>query len=253
MLTYSLWFCMLGVDALVIVLGIRTRLSRQYIAFYLFLFSFLLVGLIRFYVYTARPSDYLFVFWWTEFLLVCAGYGVTWEIFNKTLANYRGVLRMARRVVSAIFFLALIQAFANFWSSETGSFFRSVIRLERNMLVVQATLLSLLALLILYYKIPLGKNLAGLLYGYGLRISAYVLVLTARFYLGPASNSWLDMLRQSGDLGVMVIWAIALRSYQPSPQPEGDTRLEQDYAALAEQTGKALAAARAQIARVFTS
>jgi hypothetical protein len=133
-----------------------------------------------------------------------------------------------------------------------ASFANIVMTLERNMHVVQAALLTLLIALIVYYRIALGRNLLGLLWGYSLYVSTSVAILTLRTVLGPSSQGWLDLIRQACVIVGMFIWVATLRSYHPMPKPEVEIGLEQDYLALAQRTSKVIATARTQILKVFT-
>ena len=251
MLVYALWLSTLGLISFLIGVAICRRFFSKYRAFYLYLTFLLMVGILRYYIYTVEPNEYLRTYWWTEFLIVSAGFCVIWEIFNHTLGLYPGVLKMARFLVSAAFVVVVGRASVGAVGVQASDFVRSVVRLERNMITFQAVLLVLLVTLIVYYSIPLGRNLFGLLCGYCLSIGTSVILLTLQSAFGPPMQPRLDQLRQVFSVVTVLVWVATLWRYQPMPTPDTATELEHDYMVLAQQTAQAIAKARAQIFRVF--
>ncbi|MBI4459600.1 MAG: hypothetical protein HY648_06035, partial [Acidobacteria bacterium] len=116
---------------------------------------------------------------------------------------------------------------------------------------VQATLLILLVSLIIYYQIPVGRNLRGLIAGYGFFVGVSVMLLTLRSYLGPPFQMWWQYLQQVSTLATFLIWCFALYSYWPSPAPARETELEQDYIVIATRTERAMARARSYLVGRF--
>lgn len=253
MFIYAIWFSTLGLFIVLICVAIWRRFISNYWAFYLYLTLLLVVGVLRYYVLATDQNAYLWVYWWTKFLAVSAGFCVIWEIFNQTLAHYPGVLRVARFLVSSTFVIAVSNASVGAMNGRTLDFVRSVVRLERNMLALQGVLLVLLAVLIVYYGIPLGRNSKGLLCGYCLYLGTSVILLTMQSALGPAIQPRVDQLRQASYLVAVFIWVATFWRYEPNPVPAAANDLEQDYAILAEQTANMMAKARAHLLRVFTS
>jgi hypothetical protein len=253
MLIYFLWFSTLALRGLVIGVSLVRGFYGKYLGFYLYLTFALTISLLRLFVYAAEPENYLALYWWTEFLIVAAGFGVTWEIFSHALKHYAGVIKMARVLVSSFFALLLFQALHGSVTGQMREFARSVMRLERNMRAVETLLLAVLVLLIMYYGVPLGRNLLGLIWGYGLYVTTSVIMLTLRTALGPSSQAWLDPLRQTIEIVVALIWLAALWRYEPGPEAEAKQGLAEDYSALAARTSQAIGSARAQLIRMFTS
>lgn len=238
---------------LLLVQAVRGNFFTKYVLFFSYVSYVLVVNLVAFYVYSFRPEEYLAFYWYTQFLGVAGSYCVTWEIYTHVLRDYPGTAKMARCLVSVSLIGVLGTALVNAFSGEASGLVKSVIRFERNLQAVQAILLTLLLILIRYYAIPLGRNLRGLIVGYGFFIGAGVITLTLRSYLGTPFQFWWQYLQESSGLMTSMIWVPAFWSYVPNPEPDVSIRLEEDYAVLAERTYRAIAKARDSVLRVFLS
>jgi hypothetical protein len=157
---------------------------------------------------------------------------------------------MARGLVTAVFVAVLLQFVLG---GALGQFADGVMRLERNMRVIEISLLTLLVALMLFYGVHLGRNLFGLLFGYGLLLTSNMLMLILHTALGPSAQSWLNPLREILEMATVVIWLAMLWRIEPVPVPVPSTGLEEDYAELTERVGRAIAVARQQIARIFAA
>jgi len=103
---------------------------------------------------------------------------------------------------------------------------------ERDLRIVQAVLLASLITLLAYYAVPMGRNLKGMILGYGFfpRHQRHSpngpglsrRHLSARLGLHPA-----DRLP-----GVLAIWLVALWFSPRRPELEAESRLEANYQAL---------------------
>ena len=244
MLTVLLELTCDGLLAFVIVRGARKKLLFAYPVFYIYLVHVLILDLFRLYIYTFWPHGFREVYWYSQFLSLVIGYCVIWELYAKSLHNYPGVLQMSRAIVSTGLIVVVTKFLNNalvgpIWGAAT-----TVVDLERNIRALQAMLLITLLGLVFYYAIPLGRNLWGIICGYALFVGTSIIHLTFLSYLGDAFLSiWIHLPAISYLLG-LVIWCVALRSYQPIPKPEMDRRIEQDYEALVEHTVQSLARAR---------
>jgi len=239
----------LGLYGLLIGVSLCKGLYRRYPGFYFYLTLTTSLELLRFYVYTFDAQDYLSLYWWTQFLIVAAGFGVTWEIFGLTLRYYSGVRRFARGVVTFVFSVLAVQ-FAV--SAVTGNFTKSVMGLQRNMHAVEVTLLLSLVMLIIYYGILLGRNLFGIILGYGLYLTSNMAMLTLHTVLGPTAQYWLDPLRQGCEILAALIWCVTLWQVHPNPIPDA-RELDADYDVWATRTANVFARTRAAIMRMLTA
>ena len=251
MLTDILWWLKCGLLAWILIQGARSKLAAKYPLFFSYASFQLAVSFIGYYIRTFHPTAYLSFYWYTEFLSVALGYGVTWEIYSHTFEEYPGTRRMARYVVGCLFLVVLSKEIFSSLLLEPGAGPKHVVELERDLRTIQAILLIIALLLIVYYGISLGRNLRGLLLGYGFFIGMSVITLQLRAYLGPSFQSWWGFLQQASYIAALAVWSLALRSYQPSTVPTHEVELEEDYQYVAERTLQALTRAKAYFARTL--
>jgi hypothetical protein len=101
------------------------------------------------------------------------------------------------------------------------------------------------------YAIPLGRNLKGIIYGYGLFTATSVAHLTLRDYLGDSFQRAWQYIQPICYLVVLVVWCLALWSYAPIPQPTTRPRLEADYESLIAATRRKVRSARSYVLRAM--
>ena len=123
--------------------------------------------------------------------------------------------------------------------------------LGRDLRYVQGALLILMLALFGYYRIPAGRNLKGLIFGYGLFIATTITNIAIRSQPGNELSLLMRKLQPAIDLVTLTIWSVALWSHQPEPQPDPRVRIERDYQVLAGQTRMMLARAFAYLGRAI--
>jgi hypothetical protein len=158
---------------------------------------------------------------------------------------------MASVLVGAVFVTVLIQLFLVMVSGQGSELSKSVLRLERNLHSVQAVLIVVLITLVWYYSIPLGRNMRGLLLGHGLLITTRLITLALQAIFEISFYAWWYYSEQLFVLATLIVWSMALRTYQPNPIPEHEVVLEHDYELLAHRTVQAFSTARGYLARAF--
>lgn len=240
-----------GLLAFVIVRGARGKLFLAYPVFYLYLLHVLILDVFRFYIYTFWPHEYAEVYWYTQFLNLVIGYCVLWEAFSKSLNNYAGIVQVSRAIVSTALILLLARFLNNVLVGPIWGAATTVMLLERNMRAIQAILLIALMGLVYYYAIPLGRNLWGIICGYGFFVGTSIVRLTIRSYVGDPIHSIWIYLPPITYLASLVIWCSALRSYEPMPEPKTEVTIEQDYEAVIGRTLRSIARARHLIVRTI--
>jgi hypothetical protein len=219
LLDRALWISGIVLELVLLVRSIQAKLFTKFPIFYLYILFVLLQSLARFSVYQWHRAWYLEVYWYSEFVSVLVGCGILFEIYWKGLSPYPGTARLARNVLALVFVFAAAKAAVGamrgrlWWPAQTTA------ELERNLRTVQAFAILALVILLLAYSIPLGRNLRGVVLGYGLFVASRLISLAALAYLGQAAERLWWNSQQVFYFLVLCIWTVSL--WSPSPQPLG--------------------------------
>ncbi|MGH9705771.1 MAG: hypothetical protein ACRD5R_03340 [Candidatus Acidiferrales bacterium] len=195
------------------------------------------------------PSLYGLWYWSTQFLTLIVSCGIIIEISNHALEAYPGAERCSRYLVIALFaiifgYVALQGLLSTHWSPAASN-----AELERDLRVVQALLLVSILFVVSYFRIALGKNLKGIILGYGLFLGTSVIILAIQSYAGKSFQSIWDVSQPISYLASLTFWTVALWSYQPNPEPDVPSALEADYRELALKTKGMLHLVRANLGK----
>lgn len=237
--------------ALLLLRVIRGHFAIEYPLFCAYLGYVLAAHITAFFVHSFRPQAYLEFYWYAESVGLALSYCVIWEIYGHVLRNFPGTAKIARSLVATFFICVLATALFDAFQWEASGLIKSVIRFERNVHAVQAVLVIVLLMLIRYYAIPLGRNLGGLVVGYGFLISSGVVTLTLRSYLGTTFQIWWEYVQPTSALIASLIWLHAFWTYVPNPELDVRVGLEEDYVALTEKTYRCIARARESVLRLL--
>jgi hypothetical protein len=181
------------------------------------------------------PALYQKWYWPLQLATLVTGYGILLEILNHVLAPYPGAERFAR--ISGLVAFGAILCFAMIAPRVMPRLSPgTVIEFERDLRSVQALFIFGLLALIFYYGIPIGKNMKGMVFGYGLYIFTSLVSLALRSFAGASFTTiWSVVQPMTFDVS-LVIWLVALWSYCPNPVPDPTIHLEEDYEALVTRT-----------------
>lgn len=250
MLAQVIWYSGVLLEAIVILRGLRGRLLHAYPVFYSYLFAVLAVGLARLSVLRWLPKDYAQVYWDTQFLSLVIGCMVIFEIYRAGLKDFPGAARMARNLL--LFVFAIVFAKAVVTSPNAGAWWSALtaVKLERDLRVVQGSALLALVALLLIYSIPVGKNLKGIVVGYGIFLVASVLQLTLMVHLGGGFAQLWAYLRSAAYLLSLMVWLVALWSHQEAPRPAHSITLDDDYNMLVASTRRKFEKTRLALGKV---
>jgi hypothetical protein len=202
-----------------------------------------MLSLLRFGVFTFQGGFYPTFYWYTQFLSAAVGYAVLVEIYWQTLKSYPGAARAVRGLLLTVFVAVILKVVIaelghSTWSPSTAS-----AQLERNMRTVQAVLLLGIIVPLAYYAIPIGRNLKGIILGYGCYVCASVLSLAFGSLPEYGSKPGWRFVQPTAYLLTLLIWCVALWSYQPNPEPETESAIARDYNFIAEHTRRMLSRA----------
>jgi hypothetical protein len=213
MLSQLIWWSSIALEALLLLRGLQTRLAFRYPFFFsyvafVFFFEDLLSLVIR------DSPIYAYAFWGTEFVGILLGCGVVFEIYRIGLGRFPGTATMARNALGLIFVLAATKGLVAAASNSGWWLQTNTLELARSIRTVQAFAIVGFALVLLMYSIPFGKNLRGILFGYGLYVS--VLAVTLTLVPDVGHGFWFYALSASY-LIALVTWLVHLWSYQENP------------------------------------
>lgn len=249
MLTQVIWWTTNALEAILLGRAAQRKFIKAYPIFYSYLAYVLVESLSRFYVFVWHPAAYAHFYWSTQLVSVLLGYGVVWEICRQALSRYPGAFRMARNALLLIFVAVVSKVLANVLVGKNWSLAQSIAEQERDVRIVQAFLILAIVGLVSHYRIQIGRNLRGLIQGYGFFIGASILNLTFRASSGEGVQWLWQYLPATAYLVALLIWCASLWSYQPNPEPKTEVRIEEDYQALVRSTRQRFRQVRAHIAR----
>lgn len=227
--------------------GLRAKLLFRYSFFYAYLLSSSIASILSYTLWKFKWAPFDTWYWILQFATLLIGCGIILEIFRHALSSYRGAEKFAMAVGLLTF--ASVFCFAIVYRLIVPSPGRVLFELERNVRTVQAILLSGILAVISYYRVPIGKNLKGMISGYGLYIVTSLFTLAIRAYSGPRFNGYWNVIQPLSFDVSLAIWLAALWSYHPNPAPDPAIPLESDYEALAARTRRALVVMRSHLTR----
>jgi hypothetical protein len=252
MISLLIWSVGIALELILITRGVQQGLIRRYPAFYSYI-GFVLASDILVYPVRFSPHAYLYFYWTTEFLSLVLGCLVLLEFYRSALAEYPGTARMARALLGLLFVVAMIKTVVKTVNVPEWWFNATPAQVEGLLRVCQLLSILSLTVLFLFYSIPFGKNLRGILLGFGLFFSWSVLCLAlVAAGVAKAESLWSYTLPFSYLL-TLVVWTVHLWSYQPNPVPDRSIPLEQDYLRVAAATQRRLHTARGHLAKAVGS
>jgi len=242
-LLLSLWLAGVVLEGLLLWRALASGWFKKYPFFFAYVASVLVQEFFLLAIYRFEFRYYAPVYWFAEFVSLMVGCGVIWEIFRSILGRYPGAGKMARNVLLVVLSMVLSKGLVNAWSRDVP-WPTNEIALEGNLRAIQALSLIVLVVLIVYYEVPIGRNIKGIFIGYGLFIATSVVTLTLRGSLGKTFQIAWVFLQPMCYLTVLFIWCASLWKYQAAPPAESQLKIEEDYQLLALATRKGLIQAR---------
>jgi hypothetical protein len=245
--TTILWATIL-LECAILFRGFRGRVLSKYLLFYIYIFCVLGASVPGYFLYSLYASDsplYRDWYWGAQLTTLVVAYGILLEIFKHVLSPYPGAERFARVVglfvLGVIFCFALVYPLLMSQHSSPGT----IVEFERDLRTVQAIFLFAVMAVVSYYGIAIGRNMRGMIFGYGLYIGTSLVSLAVRSYAGTGFDEAWKIIQPSSYLISLVVWLAALWSYHPNPVAESPVGLEADYEAFAARIRRMMGTMRA--------
>jgi hypothetical protein len=254
MISLSIWLVSIALELLLVVRGFQQKLIHRFPFFYTYISFVLGADLVFFAIrLPAKSPLYLYLYWCSEFLSLVLGCLVFFELYRVALNPYPGTARMARALLGVLFVAAIIKTTIK--TLNVPEWWRNVppAQVEGLLRVCQLLAIVGLTLLFLFYSVPFGKNLRGILIGYSFFVSWSVVSLAlVAAGIATAHTGWSYTFPLSYLISLSV-WTVHLWSYQPNPVPDRVIPLEQEYQRVAAATQRRLHTARGYLAKAVGS
>lgn len=225
----GMWAVGALLEAVILIRGLLGRNVLRYPLFYLYMLSCFAVEFPIAIAYFWEPPAYPRWYWRANFLTMLTGCGIFIEVLRYSLAHPR--LKTIRRGAMA-FLVASICAFGVAYIRTHAIVHMRIVnqRLERDFRLGQALLLVGILAVIVYWGFPVGRNLKGMLLGYGLFVGTSLVVLAIQLYEQPAYRLGWATVQPASYLVALTIWAITLWTYNPNIILESLPPAEVEYA-----------------------
>lgn len=183
---------------------------------YDFLRTLVVAGLSHFW-----PRLYAPLYWYTEMLALAFLVAIIWEIERSIFVTRPGLTRVAKESLLAVGVLFVPAVIGLSWSQ--ASVFRYPYEIvsplfEQYLTVTLALLLLCIAGLARYYRVRLGKNMRGLIFGLGLYLSLYALNFAGLQFIQGFLRYW-QILSPVAYIGLAAFWLWSFWEFAPAPEP----------------------------------
>jgi hypothetical protein len=246
MFAQTIWLSGIFLEGLLLLRSWRARHFIKFPFFFSYVALVLLQSLLRFCVNRFYPASYPGIYWFTEFVGVIAGCAVVIDLYRIGLATFHGVAKLARSALFVVFLATFIRVMLTSRPGALGWSPVQTVLLARDMRFVAIIAIFSLLILILYYAIPLGRNLRGMILGYSLFLVISVLNLSFFGRFGERAQTVASFIQISGYLVALCVWTVFLWSSSPQPAVAGG-RSNYSYGDLVGETQRRLARTRSEI------
>jgi hypothetical protein len=246
MFAQAIWVAAIFLEGLLVLRSWHTRLRSAYPLFFSYLAFVLTQDVLRYLVAHSSRSIYPGIYWSTEFMGVFAGCAVVLEFVWIGLARFPGVAKLARFALISTFLLTIGKVLLTATQGARGWSVLLIIQLERDMRFVQIAAIFSLLLLFLRYQVPIGRNLRGIILGYGLFLGINIVNLTYLSRLGGAVQFVASHIQSSAYLVALCVWTVFLWFHVAQPVGAREA-LESGYGEILGRTRDQLARTRAEV------
>lgn len=238
MLTQIIWWSGVFLEFLLLLRGFQGKLFVRFPTFYAYVFFVFAKSFLLFDVYRRAPRQYAFTYLVSQFVALVLGSLVLFEIYRVALRRYPGTARVARNLLLLVFALAFAKVLVNYSYGPPWGLATTYEELERNLRVVQAFAVLAIIIVFVVYAIPRGRNLKGVLAGYGLFVASRIVQLSLLSQLGSSFERIFLYLEPFAYLTVLCIWTVALWSpaTEPAHSPSPLEIADADHPALVSRT-----------------
>lgn len=244
MLPIIIWIGGMALEGLLLIRGWRNGTISKFPLFFFYIGLIFIQSVLLYFEARFYPVWYPGTYWAMELVDVFAGCAVVVEIYRTGLAPFPGVKKVARNALLFIFCLTIGRVFLTAQQGWPNWSTMMTVQLERDMRFVEIGAVITLLLSLMFYSVPLGRNLGGILFGYGLFLGVNILNLTLIRTFGSTLQSVASYVQSLSYLVVLCVWVTALWAYFPRTIPESTGCRVRTYEAIYAETRSRLGKTR---------
>ncbi len=208
----------MSLEALLVWRLFDRHLVRRYPFFSAFVFYDLVRALLDFVCAHLSWPFFGRLYWTSETIEDCLLFLIVWEVFRSLFIQKSVLPHLAEKTLLAVSSLALPLGALLCWSQTSlihpaNHFIPSIF--EQYMNLTQSLLLLAIAGLARYYRVPLGRNLRGLVFGSGFFLLLNSMVFAATELLIGLLPDW-QLLPSLMYISVTAFWLWSFWDYAPS-------------------------------------
>jgi hypothetical protein len=143
------------------------------------------------------------------------------EIYKHALKSFPDLARVARYFLLAVPAAVVLKNLVN-RSTDPHWLAMTVAKgVDHDLLPIETFLLGVVVAFLVCYRIPTGRNLKGIVYGYTLYVSVRALALALAFALSQyQARVTLWYIYSTVYQVALLVWVFTLWSYDPNPETE---------------------------------
>jgi len=215
--TVALWIVGLALEAILLLRGRKIGLLGQFPWFYSYMTYYFSVSLVSFIIFRLRPDLYATSYWYFYLVSLLAEFAVVLEISDHIFEPYLALRDLARFLIicicAAFFVLYVFPSFTH-----SHPFSTALLDFSLRVSLTKAVAIRALAAAARYYRLRIGRNVAGLITGFLLYLTVYIVNFSAAEKFGR--SLYANILRFLGPLGSIVclaVWAVAMWRAESAP------------------------------------
>lgn len=249
MFTNLIWGTSIALESLLLLRAAGQGLLKRYPLFYGYVGCVLVREIIGLAALRLYPASYDYLYWPAELVTVLASYAVMIEILRNSTRHHPGIRRLSQNALLIVLAFTTAYSGSNLVHTRFRSLSGAIADLGHDLRYVEGGLLVVMLWLLTRYRIPLGRNLMGLIIGYSFWVGISIVNLAFWFQPGNESSLLLRNFLSVSYALTLGIWCGALWFAHPEPVPPTETALERDYTLLAARTQEILVRTASRVAR----
>lgn len=216
-----LWSILIGVffllGTLLLVRGFQGRFLSKFPLFYSYVAYALASGLITTPLYFWNWKYYPQAAWLRFLVSVIAEFAVLVEISDHIFGSYPAIRKLGRLLAVslslALFFGYIFPAFLTHLPMD-----QALLEFSRKTCFIKAAIIVVLLAAARFYKIPLGRNISGIITGLVLYLGINIANLKAAGHFGQTIYATvMQVLVAVSSSLCLLVWTVAMWWYEPAP------------------------------------